>query len=628
MPGLLGIVHGPSGRDDHALFDAMLESLRHHSEDVAQRLADAETPLALGSVHLPFAAAREKPLQRPHLRAVFSGEIYNREELVPLIQRQGISLDPQATIWEIFVIGVLQIGLPFLRAVDGKFAVAIWNQERQKLFLITDKFGLKPLYYTQAGERFLFASEIKALLCDGEVSRHQNVKGLAQFFSLGHFWNADTFYESIRVVPAASVAEYDLDSGQLRFERYWQMTPQPELSGLTQQEWIERIGDRLQASVAAQTQGTEHLGIALSGGLDARTILGLTDPSQVAMTCFSLGMEGSLDVRSARRLAGLAGYPYHVCTLDEKFLGEFSRHLERMVELTDGHYLSQCIVLPTFPLIREWGIQTLLRGHAGELMHLQKAYNFSLDASVGQIRSQTDLEQWLVQQLSAYLLESVEGPLLKEADSQERETLVQESLREALQETTEWTSPINRISQLFLTQRLRRETALSLMKFHSVTETRLPYMDSRLIELLLSCPPNLRRGETLQAAILRQRNPAFLAPPNSNTGARVGAPQLVRQAALFRMKVLAKLGVKGHQPYERLGLWLRTSLRPLVERVLLSPECLERGVFVPETVQSVVRQHLENQRNHTFLLLSLMIFEMGQRRFADRVSDLSPLSTR
>ena len=58
------------------------------------------------------------------------------------------------------------------------------------------------------------------------------------------------------------------------------------------------------------------------------------------------------------------------------------------------------------------------------------------------------------------------------------------------------------------------------------------------------------------------------------------------------MKVLGKLGVKGHQPYERLGLWLRTSLRSLVEEILLSPECLDRGVFVPETVQSVVRQHL------------------------------------
>ena len=78
----------------------------------------------------------------------------------------------------------------------------------------------------------------------------------------------------------------------------------------------------------------------------------------------------------------------------------------------------------------------------------------------------------------------------------------------------------------------------------------------------------------------------------------------------------AKLGVRGYQPYERLGLWLRRELRPFVERVLLSPECLERGIFDPNTVRAVVDNHLNNRRNHTSLLLALLIFELGQNEFA------------
>ncbi len=619
MPGICGIASRHSEVPDCELLNRMLLSMRHHAEDVVRLSAKEGESAGLGVVHLPFAADHQTPLETSELTAVFSGEIYNREELRNFLKTQGISVESAARDWEVFVAGVTQIGSEFLKQVDGKFCAAIWDRGQQKLFLITDKFGLKPIYHAEAESRLLFASEIKSLLCDSNVSRDQNPRGLAQFFSLGHFWNNDTFYDSIRVIPAATLAAYDLRTGKLECQRYWKMAPNRNLGELSENEWIERIDDRLKASVDAQTLDTEHLGIALSGGLDARTVLGLTDHKRVAMTCFSLGMEGSLDVNSARRLAGLAGYPYHFCTLDENFLGNFSRHLERMVELTDGHYLSQCIVLPTFPLIREWGIRVLLRGHAGELMHLHKAYNFSLDQSVRKIRGQQDLEAWLLKRLSAYMLEAVDGPLLVQADTQERERLVRESIREALEETSDWETPINRISQLFLTQRLRRETALSLMKFQSVTETRLPFMDSRLIELLLSCPPELRMGETLQAAILRRRIPEFLAPANSNTGARVGAPKLVRQAALFRMKVLGKLGFKGHQPYERLGLWLRTSLRTLVEEILLSSECLDRGVFVPETVRGVVKQHLGNQRNHTFLLLSMMIFEMGQRRFADQV---------
>lgn len=618
MPGICGIIDRRPEESINSLLDGMVQSLRHEPSDVFHRFAFAGSA-GLGAVHLPSAAYKERSLEKNHLTAVLSGEIYNLAEVRSTLQSHQVVIGANSSPCEVLVSGVTRLGTEFLRHVDGKFCAAIWDASSQKLLLVTDKFGLKPIYYSLDPARLVFASEIKAILSDAGVSRKQNVRGLAQFFSLGHFWNDDTFYDAIRVIPAGTLAEYDLQSGKFDFKSYWQLAPNPDLKDLSTEEWIAQIDQRLKASVDAQTRDTEHLGIALSGGLDARTVLGLTDHKRVSMTCFSLGMEGSLDVNSARRLAQLAGYPYHVCTLDDTFLGRFSSHLERMVELTDGHYLSQCIVLPAFSMIRELGIEVLLRGHAGELMHLNKAYNFSLDQSVWNIQGQQSLEAWLIKRLSAYMLENVDGPLLAEADTSEREDLVRDSIREALSATSSWDEPINRISHLFITQRLRRETSLSLMKFQSVTETRLPFMDSRLIELLLAVPPKLRVGESLQAEILRKHRPDFLIPPNSNTGARVGAPKLLRQLAIFRMKVLAKLGVKGHQPYERLGLWLRTSLRPLVENILLSPECLGRGVFVPDTVRSVVKQHLNHERNHTFVLLSMMIFEMGQRRFADAV---------
>ena len=83
------------------------------------------------------------------------------------------------------------------------------------------------------------------------------------------------------------------------------------------------------------------------------------------------------------------------------------------------------------------------------------------------------------------------------------------------------------------------------------------------------------------------------------------------------MEVLGKLGVRGYQPYERLGLWLRRELRPLVRRLLLSDRCLGRGIFEPQTINAVVENHLSGRRNHTFLLMALMVFETGQREFID-----------
>src|SRR5690606_18879785 len=137
------------------------------------------------------------------------------------------------------------------------------------------------------------------------------------------------------------------------------------------------------------------------------------------------------------------------------------------------------------------------------------------------------------------------------------ESLARESLREGLAATSQWDHPVDRVSQLFLDQRTRRETAMSLVKFGSVVDVRLPYLDGRVVEALFRSPPELRLGEAIQTHILRKRRPAFLKPLNSNNGAPVGASQWRKQWGYFKMRVLAKLGVKGYQPYERLGLWLR-----------------------------------------------------------------------
>lgn len=167
---------------------------------------------------------------------------------------------------------------------------------------------------------------------------------------------------------------------------------------------------------------------------------------------------------------------------------------------------------------------------------------------------------------------------------------------------------------------------MSLVEFNSLVETRLPYLDDDLVELLLAVPAELKLGDRIQAHILRRRRPEFLDIVNANNGARMGTGSVGLFFAKVRLKVLAKLGVKGYQPYERLGLWLRRELRPFVQKVLLDDRCLERGIFDPQGVQSVVEQHLQKQANHTYLLLAMMIFELGQREFFDGEGTCPPIA--
>ena len=92
-----------------------------------------------------------------------------------------------------------------------------------------------------------------------------------------------------------------------------------------------------------------------------------------------------------------------------------------------------------------------------------------------------------------------------------------------------------------------------------------------------------------------------------------GAGRLHRQIAHLKMRVFAKLGVAGYQPYERLGLWLRRELAPLVQRTLLDDSCLDSGVFNPDTVRHVVQRHFSGQANHTYLIMALLVFTTGHR---------------
>jgi asparagine synthase (glutamine-hydrolysing) len=607
MPGICGIVSAAAEAVDRGLLAEMLRRVTHHSwYQVEQRLTPSGRA-ALGRSTLGFVNNDLQPAQAEsgQVWAVMDGEIHDSAapQADRLLQRFGEQ--SRATF----------------AALEGKFAAAIWNEDEQRLLLVNDRFGMKPLYYAHVGGKLLFASEIKALLADPEVSRTPSVPGLAEFFTFGHLLGESTLLESVRVLPPAAWLVYDAREDRLSVDRYWRLSASEPAAKADAASQVDRLCTALEGAVRRRTQGTQSLGLSLSGGLDGRTILAAIPTDSLRLKSVCMGMAGSLDHRSARQLAELAHCDHHTHVLDAKFLSQFEQHLRYMVHLTDGQYLDQCIVLPTLPLYRQLGIEVLLRGHAGELLHMDKAYNFSMDAEALSIRDEAGLKRWLLNRLCAYMLEGVEGSLFVGSTPGEIQAMASDSLSRAVGESAAITSPLQRISHLFITHRLRRETAVSLAMFNSVVETRVPFVDGGVIEALMAIPPEMKLGDRLQSEFLKRHKPEFLNVINSNTGAPMGASELRRKLATLRMKVFGKLGVPGYQPYERLGLWLRRELKPLVRQVLLSEACLSRGIFTPDVVRSVVERHENGSRNHTFLLMALMIFELGQREFIDRPCD-------
>lgn len=594
----------------------MAGMLRHHKWYSNERFVDSEYQCALGRVSTGHVNAATQPSSNESnaLTAVLDGEIYDYDIRRKELAKNGHHFASNSHA-ELLLHGYEQHGLGFFGTLHGKFAAAIWDKSGQ-LHLINDRFGMKPVYYAEVVGRLLFASEIKALFTDSAVGRGINLRGVAQFFTFGQLLGEDTLFEGVRLLPAASCLTYDAKSGRRTIHRYW--TPDWKVtSSRSSSEALDRIDNAFASSVERMTANETNLGLSLSGGLDARTILGVIGPGK-SLTTLSLGMAGSMDHRSAAEMARLLNYRHKQVMLGEEFLADFETHLRQMVRLTDGQYLCQCIVMPTLPIYRELGVRVLLRGHVGELMHMTKAYNFSLDRMALELHDETGLFNWLWQHLQSFMLDGTDGKLFSPRHRKAIQSLARESLADCLQRT-KGTEPVpHRIWQLFLEQRSRRETALSLAEFESVVETRLPYLDNDVVDELFSAPPELKLDDRIQAYILRRRRREFLRVTNVNTGTRVGAGRLAKFASKARLKILAKLGVPGYQPYERLGLWLRRELRPLVQRILLNERSQNRGVFDPQAIRTVVEDHLNNRRNHTYLLLALMIFEVAQQEIVDK----------
>jgi asparagine synthase (glutamine-hydrolysing) len=617
MPGIFGLVTSAPRASLSADLAEMSRRLMHHPWYRADAHVDPDAGVALGRVGLGSLDTARQPAANEdgRLLAVLSGEVLDDSEHRRRLSAAGHVI-PSDGGAELVLRGFEAEGRGFFAALHGNFTAAVWDAGEQRLTLVNDRFGMKNLYYAHLPGRLLFATELKALLVDPGLSRRIDPRGLAQFFTFGHALGEDTLLESVRLLPAAGWLTYEARHDRLTLDRYWRLGARPGSRDRPEGEVLDEIDAAFKRSVDRCTAGAARLGLSLSGGLDARSVLGVIEPDR-PVTTVSLGMEGSIDLLSAAEMSRLAGRPHHKVVLSTRFLGDYEEHLRHMVHLTDGQYLSQCITMPTLPLYRELGVEALLRGHAGELMHMDKAYNFSLDARAWDLRGGADLDDWLFSHMRAYLLEGVGEDLFRPPYRGQVDALARSSLRECLRESEGMAHPVNRIARLFLDQRVRRDTSLSMMEFGSVTRTRLPYLDADLIEALFAAPPRLRVGERIQAHILRRRRPAFLKVVNANTGARLGAGPARRAFHTFRMKVLAKLGFRGYQPYERLGKWLREDLRPLVERLLLSDRCLGRGVFNPDVLRNVIDRHLNHGHNHTYLILALMVFEVSQQEFLD-----------
>jgi asparagine synthase (glutamine-hydrolysing) len=243
---------------------------------------------------LDLSSAGHQPMQDPQTGnwLVYNGEIFNFGELRRELEAAGCVFRSNCDT-EVLLQGYRVWGEDVLRRARGMFAFGIWDEKRQSLLLGRDRLGVKPVYYYQHAERFLFASEMRALLESGLVPRELDATGLDSFLKFGAVQEPATMIRNIRLLPAGHLLRWTA-AADVEIHRYWSLPAKAMATNGSASERnrkIEEVNHTLADAVRMRLVSDVPLGIFLSGGLDSSVVAALAAQSGNRIQTFTINFE-------------------------------------------------------------------------------------------------------------------------------------------------------------------------------------------------------------------------------------------------------------------------------------------------------------------------------------------------
>jgi len=333
MCGICGIwEHGASeGRVDLSLVERMRDEMRHRGPDDEGASLFDDGRLGLGFRRLSIidlSPAGNQPMrgcESKQVWIVFNGEIYNHAELRQGLEQRGhqyASRTDTETILHLYE----ERGLDFVKEIEGDFAIALWDAERGQLVLVRDRVGVKPLYFYNRDGRFIFASEIKAILRHPEVTPEIDEKSLYHYLTFLTTPAPGTLFRNIQKLPAGHMLVVKRD-GAPQITQYWDALPNQALPDHSEADHQEEILRLLRDSIRKRMMSDVPFGVFLSGGVDSSANVALMSElmSQPVRT-YTVGFEDNEELNeleSARAVAKRFGTDHHEVIIGQEDMQKF-----------------------------------------------------------------------------------------------------------------------------------------------------------------------------------------------------------------------------------------------------------------------------------------------------------------
>jgi asparagine synthase (glutamine-hydrolysing) len=253
----------------------------------------------------------------------FNGEIYNYRELKEALEQDGFSFRTR-TDTEVLLTLFEQRGVDCLDALNGMFAIAIWDNKARQMFLARDRLGKKPLYYYRHSGHFAFASEIKALLPAPFVRTELRPDAVKDFFAYQYVPDPKTIYRNMQKLRPGHWLITNGD--ELEEHKYWDVSFASP-STASQEELQAGLYDLIDDAVRLRMVSDVPLGAFLSGGVDSSAVVGLmAGHADHPVTTCSIGFDSKRfdEVEWARKVAGLFKTDHHEFTVRENVAGNIA----------------------------------------------------------------------------------------------------------------------------------------------------------------------------------------------------------------------------------------------------------------------------------------------------------------
>lgn len=323
MCGIVGIVSAPGGPPpDLRVGTAMNAVLRHRGPDDDGTYHDARAFLGMRRLAIIDLAGGHQPMQNADgsVQLLFNGEIYNYRELHKELAARGHAFHTHSDS-EVIVQAYEAWGEACFERLNGMFAIALWDTRTRTLLLARDRFGEKPLFFTDLGSHLAFASELKALMQIPEVRTELDPEALRGYMTFGYVPSPHCILRGVSKLKPAHFLRYV--DGRASIHRYYSLEFSPKLV-IDEPTATEELARLLDQAVASRLVSDVRFGAFLSGGLDSSIVVALiarhlTTPVKT----FTIGFceAGYNEIGDAQRVARHLGTEHHDLVVEPDAVG-------------------------------------------------------------------------------------------------------------------------------------------------------------------------------------------------------------------------------------------------------------------------------------------------------------------